>query len=46
MENEALVGHLQRIEKPMEHKWVIIGALGNLLLCILNIINLVRHWNQ
>ena len=28
------------------NKWVIIGALGNLLLCILNIINLVRHWNQ
>ena len=26
------------------NKWVIIGALGNLLLCVLNIVNLVRHW--
>ncbi len=26
------------------NKWVVIGALGNLLLCVLNIVNLVRHW--
>lgn len=26
------------------NKWVIVGAIGNIILCILNVINLLRHW--
>lgn len=28
----------------MTNKWVIIGSIGNIVLCILNVINLCRHW--
>ena len=45
VENEALVGCNQIMKGRMENKWVIIGAIGNIALVVLNIINLVRHWN-
>lgn len=35
---------MERKGDEVMNKWVIIGALGNLLLCVLNIVNLVRHW--
>ena len=25
-------------------KWTIVGAIGNLALVVLNILNLMRHW--
>ena len=30
------------MKKPVD--WVIVGAVGNLILCVLNVINLWRHW--
>ena len=32
------------MEHNSGHKWVVIGAVGNIILCILNVINLFRHW--
>lgn len=35
---------MYRLEHVLHLNWIVVGAIGNIVLCILNLINLWRHW--
>lgn len=35
---------MYRVNHALHLNWIVVGAVGNIVLCILNLINLWRHW--
>lgn len=35
---------IYRADHAIHLNWIVVGAIGNIILCILNLINLWRHW--
>lgn len=35
---------MYRLDHALHLNWIVIGAVGNIILCILNLMNLWRHW--
>lgn len=35
---------IYRVDHAIHLNWIVVGAIGNIILCILNLINLWRHW--